>query len=402
MTLLFISYSSKDRPFALRLAESLRRSGYDVWIDRWNITGREPYWDEIQHGIESATHFLFVISPESIASDSGARRELYHAGGLKPTPIIIPVMGKATPFEDFPILISPGQFQIHDFVKQPWDTAYDQVLIAVKAGELAESNPVLDRVAGVLTELQAEDDPDSVMQGRSTTRMKKRDSLPRPPKIPIAPEPEERRGRSPLVFVAIAVVVIVIVVGILFLLSNNNQPQVVAVPTSTAAPATATSTVPPTSTIPPTPLPIVATTAPTRQATSAATQVPPTAALPPDVSLFYNDAQIVLINVSKRQIDVSRMVFVQGSEENRSSFNAMQWSTTFLQVQGCTQVAKADQPLPPLLKDCRRAAWFPARASQQFWIPKDSAVTTFKVFWDNREIKTCDIKGGQCDLALPQ
>src|SRR5690242_7940857 len=113
MTLLFVSYSSKDRPFALRLAESLRKSGYDVWIDRWNITGREPYWDEIQHGIESATHFLFVISPESIASDSGARRELYHAGGLKPTPVIIPILVKATPFEDFPILISPGQYQIH-------------------------------------------------------------------------------------------------------------------------------------------------------------------------------------------------------------------------------------------------------------------------------------------------
>ncbi|MCC7447628.1 MAG: toll/interleukin-1 receptor domain-containing protein [Anaerolineae bacterium] len=412
MTLLFISYSSKDRPFALRLAESLRKSGYDVWIDRWNITGREPYWDEIQHGIESATHFLFLISPESIASDSGARRELYHAGGLKPTPVIIPILVKATPFEDFPILISPGQYQIHDFVKQPWETAYEQVLTAIKTGERDASNPILDRVAGVLTELQAEDDPDSVMQGRST-RMKKRDSMPKAPKIPMAPEPvAEPKGRSPLIFVTIAVVAIIVIGGILLFLSSGN-PQVAALPTSTDVPATATSTstvtplpltntpaptatTPPTATIPPTAPRATATTGPTRQAPS------PTPAQPPDISMFYNDTQILLINVSKRPLDIAKLVFVQGSEENRSSFSATQWSSTNLQAQGgCNQVARAEVPLPQPMRDCRRAAWFPARASQQFWIPRDPAATTFKVFWDKNEIQTCDIKTGQCDLDLP-
>ncbi len=87
MDYVFISYSSEDRPFTLRLAEDLQRKGQEIWLDQWKITGRRPYWDEVQAGIEGCSHFIFVISPDSIVQGSGARRELYHAAGLKPMPV---------------------------------------------------------------------------------------------------------------------------------------------------------------------------------------------------------------------------------------------------------------------------------------------------------------------------
>ena len=116
MSNVFISYSSTDRPFVLQLAEDLQRAGHSVWLDQWKITGRHPYWDEIQLGLEYCSHFIFVISPEAIDKESGARRELYHIGSLKPIPVIIPVMARETPYSKLPMLISPCQYQIHDFV----------------------------------------------------------------------------------------------------------------------------------------------------------------------------------------------------------------------------------------------------------------------------------------------
>src|SRR5258707_2868273 len=67
-----VSYSSKDRDFVVRLAEDLQKAGHDVWLDTWKITGRKPYWSEIQEGIESCSHFIFAVSPDSISEDGGA------------------------------------------------------------------------------------------------------------------------------------------------------------------------------------------------------------------------------------------------------------------------------------------------------------------------------------------
>src|SRR5258708_6384889 len=167
MSHIFISYSSKDRPIALRLAESLRNAGREVWLDRWRITGREPYWDEIQEGIETCSHFLFLISPTSIDTYSGARKELYHAGGLKKPPIIIPAMVKFTPFDKLPILISPGTYQIHDFATQPFDKALEQVQTAIEhSSEAGEADdPVMARVAAALNELTEEDSAPDMTTG---------------------------------------------------------------------------------------------------------------------------------------------------------------------------------------------------------------------------------------------
>ncbi|MCC7209733.1 MAG: toll/interleukin-1 receptor domain-containing protein [Anaerolineae bacterium] len=132
----FVSYSSKDRDFVLNLAGDLKAAGCDLWLDRWNIVGRDPFWDEIQAGIEGCSHFIFVISPDSIDRHSGALTELLHAASLQPPPIIVPVMARETPYQKLPIVVSPGKYQIHDFTRQPYEDCVERVTRTLQTNAL--------------------------------------------------------------------------------------------------------------------------------------------------------------------------------------------------------------------------------------------------------------------------
>lgn len=65
----FISYSRRNTEFARRLIEQLNLSGKNSWVDWEGISLISPnWWEEIKRGIESADSFLFITSPESMAS----------------------------------------------------------------------------------------------------------------------------------------------------------------------------------------------------------------------------------------------------------------------------------------------------------------------------------------------
>lgn len=64
----FISYSRKDKAFVEVLSTALKRRGRDPWVDWDDIYKGEDWWQAIQRGIESANTFIFVISPDSVAS----------------------------------------------------------------------------------------------------------------------------------------------------------------------------------------------------------------------------------------------------------------------------------------------------------------------------------------------
>ncbi|MEO0986592.1 MAG: TIR domain-containing protein [Cyanobacteria bacterium J06639_14] len=68
MTDVFISYSRKDKAFVQVLNQALVESKYDAWVDWENIPLTADWWAEIKAGIEAADTFIFVISPDSIAS----------------------------------------------------------------------------------------------------------------------------------------------------------------------------------------------------------------------------------------------------------------------------------------------------------------------------------------------
>lgn len=69
MPSVFISYSRRDSDFAERLHAALADRGFDVWIDREDIPPSARWFDEIRAGIAEADGVVFVISPDSAASE---------------------------------------------------------------------------------------------------------------------------------------------------------------------------------------------------------------------------------------------------------------------------------------------------------------------------------------------
>ncbi|HEY9735092.1 MAG TPA: toll/interleukin-1 receptor domain-containing protein [Trichocoleus sp.] len=64
----FISYSRRDKDFVQVLHQALSRSQYDTWVDWQDIPLTADWWEEIKSGIDAADMFVFVLSPDSVAS----------------------------------------------------------------------------------------------------------------------------------------------------------------------------------------------------------------------------------------------------------------------------------------------------------------------------------------------
>ncbi len=77
----FISYSRSDGDFVRKLLEQLKRSEREVWVDLEDIPPTARWLAEVKAGIEAAETFVFVISPDSIASEV-CQTEVAHAAGL--------------------------------------------------------------------------------------------------------------------------------------------------------------------------------------------------------------------------------------------------------------------------------------------------------------------------------
>lgn len=77
----FVSYSRRDQAFVIGLTQALEQRGRNVWIDHDDIPAGAPWRRELGTGIEAADAFVFVISPDSIASEECAE-ELERAVAL--------------------------------------------------------------------------------------------------------------------------------------------------------------------------------------------------------------------------------------------------------------------------------------------------------------------------------
>jgi hypothetical protein len=64
----FVSYSRRDGEFVHALAADLESRGKSVWIDTQGIGDGEVFPDAIRNAIEQSHAFVFVITPESVAS----------------------------------------------------------------------------------------------------------------------------------------------------------------------------------------------------------------------------------------------------------------------------------------------------------------------------------------------
>jgi tetratricopeptide (TPR) repeat protein len=74
----FISYSRKDKEFVRRLYEALKRRDREAWVDWEDIRPTEEFMQAIYGAIEGADTFIFVLTPDSVASVV-CGREIEHA-----------------------------------------------------------------------------------------------------------------------------------------------------------------------------------------------------------------------------------------------------------------------------------------------------------------------------------
>jgi WD40 repeat protein len=64
----FLSYSRKDKAFAIELKERLEAAGFEILFDLDDILGSEDWARRIADMIAAADHFVFVMSPDSCQS----------------------------------------------------------------------------------------------------------------------------------------------------------------------------------------------------------------------------------------------------------------------------------------------------------------------------------------------
>ena len=95
----FISYSRKDQDFVRRLHEALAGQGRDTWVDWEGIPPTAEWMKEIHAAIEAADTFVFVLSPDSVASET-CKLEVEHAAEQHKR--LVPVVYRDVPANGVP------------------------------------------------------------------------------------------------------------------------------------------------------------------------------------------------------------------------------------------------------------------------------------------------------------
>jgi predicted regulator of Ras-like GTPase activity (Roadblock/LC7/MglB family) len=99
MSSVFLSYSRKDRDAVAAMVSALRAAGEEVWVDLDEIVPSTVWMEEIKTAIANADSVIFVITPDSVASQV-CGLELQDAVELSKR--IVPVIIRDTPVQDVP------------------------------------------------------------------------------------------------------------------------------------------------------------------------------------------------------------------------------------------------------------------------------------------------------------
>lgn len=93
---LFLSYSSKDRPLAHKLATALTIRGVNVWLDEWQIKVGDSITCKIQEGIKKSRYLAVLLTPNSVNSRWVERewQSAYHDEISGGNVVVLPVLGK--------------------------------------------------------------------------------------------------------------------------------------------------------------------------------------------------------------------------------------------------------------------------------------------------------------------
>lgn len=103
----FVSHSHKDKGrFVNKLVGTLKRRGFDVWIDEHSLRVGEPFWERIGQAISGCDFVVVVLSFESLRS-SGVAEELRtaHLENLGDQVKVLPIRIDPIRFNEIPIAL---------------------------------------------------------------------------------------------------------------------------------------------------------------------------------------------------------------------------------------------------------------------------------------------------------
>lgn len=109
----FLSHSSKDRDFVIRLVRMLKRHKIRYWYSAAHIVGARQWHDEIGRALARCDWFLLVLTPDSVRSVWVKRELLFALNKDRYNERIIPLLRK--PCDYSRLTWTLPEFQFVDF-----------------------------------------------------------------------------------------------------------------------------------------------------------------------------------------------------------------------------------------------------------------------------------------------
>jgi hypothetical protein len=109
----FLSHSSSDRSFLIRLARMLRQHRIKYWYSAAHIAGAKQWHDEIGRALARCEWFLVVLTPHSVRSAWVKRELLFALNQDRYNERIIPILRKPCQYSSLSWTLP--EFQLVDF-----------------------------------------------------------------------------------------------------------------------------------------------------------------------------------------------------------------------------------------------------------------------------------------------
>jgi hypothetical protein len=122
----FLSHSDRDRVFAGKIADLLKRHGIPTWYSPHRILGAAQWHDQIGAALHGCDWFVILLSPHAIDSIWVKRELLFALSQKRLEGKILPVLYQSCDFTRLSWTLP--SFQIVDFTKVPPEEGYRALL----------------------------------------------------------------------------------------------------------------------------------------------------------------------------------------------------------------------------------------------------------------------------------
>lgn len=114
---IFISHAHQDTEFAYRLANDLRRQGWNIWIAPESIRPGERWVTAINRGLAESSIFLLVLTPAAVQShwvqdETNAAIEMAHQGEIRFIPLQVQPTHKPPLWRMYQWISFQGEYEI--------------------------------------------------------------------------------------------------------------------------------------------------------------------------------------------------------------------------------------------------------------------------------------------------